>query len=200
MAHVRVRVRVHVVLRGEVQDARPPDVLEQRRVARSEAALEEDALAQPCLGDLDAVEAPQLDDGLDDQRAAEDDVAARRLDPGHLPALGRGELREVLDEVVEHLAGQHETLHAELGDAVGPLGRRAEVPHSAAYADEPAPRAPQPAQLVVELARHVLAQRGDLLRLGGSVAGQEALGHAHGAEAPGAGVDRAAVANARELH
>jgi hypothetical protein len=52
-------------------------VLEQRRVA-VEVVLEEHALAQAGLGDLEALEAPDLHHGLHDDRAAEDDVAARR--------------------------------------------------------------------------------------------------------------------------
>ena len=54
------RVRdVHAVARGEVEHARAPDVIDQRRVRRREVALEEDALAQPGLRHFHAVEAPR---------------------------------------------------------------------------------------------------------------------------------------------
>jgi hypothetical protein len=90
VGRVRAVLRVHPVLRGEIDDARVTHVLEQRRVA--EVVLEEHALAQAGLGDLEALEAADLHDRLHDDRAAEDDVAARWLDAGELGALGR--LRE----------------------------------------------------------------------------------------------------------
>ena len=68
------------------------------------------------------------------------------------------------------------------------------------------PIAAQPAALVRATTalsisrRDVLAQRLDLLALGLVAVGQEALGHAHGAERPRARVDRRAVLDAGELH
>src|SRR3954449_2245251 len=70
-----------------------------------------------------------------------------------------------------------------------------------------APRAPRPDEPAAvaqprragQLVADVRAQRLDLLALG-LLVGKEALGHAHCAEAPGAGIDRVAVADARELH
>ena len=85
---VRAVLGVHPVLRGEVDDARAAHVVEQRRLA-AEVVLEEHALAQARLGDLEALEAADLHHRLHDDRAAEDDVAARGLDAGELGALGR---------------------------------------------------------------------------------------------------------------
>ena len=65
---------------GEVLDRLAADVLEQRRIAVVEQALEEDALAQAGLGDLDGVEAAVVHCRGEHERAAEDHVAAVGLD------------------------------------------------------------------------------------------------------------------------
>src|SRR5206468_452850 len=69
-----------------------------------------------------------------------------------------------------------------------------------ADADEAAAGAAKPAEVVGELALHVLTQRRDLLRLGGAVAGQEALGHPHCAHPPRPQLGGMARVHAHELH
>ena len=138
---VGVVVGAHPVLRGEVDDRRAAHVVEQRlaAVAPREVALEEDALAQARLGDVDRLEAALVHDGLHDERAAEDDVGAARLDARHAAALGGRQVGERLDERVERVAREDEALDAELGDVGLALGGGGEVAHRAADPDDPRP-------------------------------------------------------------
>ena len=96
-----VWVDVDVVLRGHVEHARAAHVGEQRRFAGGQQPLEEHALAKPRLGRLEAVEAAGAQHALDDDRAGEDQVGARRLDAGHARALGGRQRGEPLDELLE---------------------------------------------------------------------------------------------------
>ena len=192
---------VGVVGGGEVEHARASHVLEQRWIAALEQRRVEDALAQAGLGHLERAEGADLHHRLDHQRAGEDQVAALGLDARHLAALLRRHVREAVDEVVERVALEHEALDAERRLLGGDLGRRGEVAHRAADAGEAravAARLRQPARRA-ELLLHVRAQRLELLALD-VVAGQEALGHAHGAERPRAGVARLAPPDVGELH
>ena len=84
---------VHAVARGEVEHARAPHVLDQRRVARREVALEEDPLAQAGLGHLHAVEPADLEHHRGDDRGGEDHVGAGLLYPRQR-AFARRRLRE----------------------------------------------------------------------------------------------------------
>ncbi len=90
--HVAGVVCVHVVARRQVQHRGASHVLEQRRAAIAlrapasavgEMALEEDPLAQPCLGDLQLLEAPGLQRAPTTTAPGQDQVGARRLDPRH---------------------------------------------------------------------------------------------------------------------
>ena len=190
--------RVDAVAGGEVQDARAPHVLEQRRVAL-EVRAEEDALAQPRLGDLDRVEAAGLQDALHDDRAGEDEVGARVLDALDRPALARRQVGELLDQRVEALALDLEALHAERRHPLLVLHRGGEVAHRAADADEPASRPRQPRRVLRERLLDVRAQRlaGLLRRL--VAVGQEVLGHAHRAQRPGVHLAGMPAANLDEL-
>src|SRR3954447_14576162 len=198
---VRVVLGAHAVLRGEVDDRRAADVVEQRLAAAGarEVALEEDALAQTRLGDVDRVEAALVEDRLHHERAAEDDVGAAGLDAGHLAALGRRQLGELVDERVERLAGEHEPLDAELGDLRLALGGGGEVAHRAADPDDPRAR-PRDPRRALEGARDERAQLAQLLGLGGLVVGEEALGHPHGAERPRVHLAGEPALDADELH
>ena len=191
--------RVDVVARGEVQDRRAADVVEQRRLA-VEVRAEEDALAQARLGDLDRVEAARLEHGLHDDRAGEDEVGARVLDALDRRALGCGQRGELVDERVEALAADLEALHADRRQALLGLHRRGEVAHRAADADEPLRRC----------ASSHGASRSSVSRtcfcsalrcfLGASLGiGQEVLGHAHGAQRPRAEPARVAAVDLDEL-
>ena len=192
---------VGVVLRREVEHRFAADVLEQRRVAALEQRGVEDALAQAGLGDLERVERAELHDGLDHEGAGEDQVAALGLDARHLAALRGAHVGEALDELVERLAREQEPLDAERGLVGRDLRRGREVAHGAADAGEsravlaclvePARRG----QLVAD----VRAQRLQLLALD-ALAGQEALGHADGAERPRAGVALLALLDVGQLH
>ena len=198
---VRVEVGVHAVLGGEVDDRRAADVVEQRlaAVAAAQEALEEHALAQTRLGDVDLLEAALLHDGLHDERAAEDDVGAVGLDPRDAAALGRRQVGELVHHVVERGAGEDEALHAELGDVGLALGRRGQVAHGAADPDHPRARAPQP-RGALERPRDERPQLAQLLGLGRLVVGQEALRHAHRAERPGVELAREPALDVDELH
>ena len=196
---------VEVVAGGEVQDARAPHVLEQRRIAVGQQPLEEDPLAQPRLGGLQGVEAAGPQHPLHDDRSGQDQVGARRLDARDAAALGRGQRREPLHQLVERIALDHHALHAVGGQARGALDGGREVAHRPADADQ-APRAarrdpPSGSHArLLELGGDVVAQLLDLPALGGPFGGQEALGHAHRAHAPGAGLAREPLGHAHELH
>ena len=159
------------------------DVVEQV-VRPGEQRLEEDALAQACLRDLDALEAADLEHRLHDGGAAEDDVGARGLDARHAPALGGGHARQAVDELAERLARDDEALDADVRLAGEVLGGGRQVADRAADADEPVARVGQPRR-AAELLRHVGAQRLELLARHGAAVGEEALRRAHGAQRPG---------------
>ena len=93
----------------------------------------------------------------------------------------------------------HVALDAGLGDLEVALGRGREVADRPADADQPRPAAPQPRR-ALELGRDVAHELADLLGLGRAVAGQEALGHAHRAQAPGVELARVAADDVDELH
>ena len=191
-------LRVHAVLRGQVDDARVAHVLEQGRVA-AEMVLEEHALAQAGLGDLDPLEAADLHDRLHDDRAAEDDVAARGLDAGELGALGRRARGQLVDEAIELVARDDVALDAGLGHLEVALRRGGEVADGPADANQAGAATTQP-RGALELGRDVADELADLLRLGRAVAGKEALAHAHGAQAPGVELARVAADDVHELH
>ena len=157
-------------------------------------AAEEDALAQPGAGDLDAVEAAVLEHRLEHDRGGEHDVGAARLDAGQR-ALRRRALGQLGHELAQRGAPEHVALDAVAGRA---LGRGGEVADGAAHADEPAAGAGEPA-----FARELLADGGarrlELLARRGARGGEELLGHAHGAERPRRGALRAAARDRREL-
>ena len=116
------------------------------------------------------------------ERAAQDHVGAVVLDALHLRPLRRRPRGQLLDQLLERLAGELEPLHVDVRD-VEPLHRRGgEVADRPADADQPAAAAP-PAELL-ELAGHVRAQRLHLLRAR-LLPRQEALAHAHRAERQG---------------
>ncbi len=143
------------------------------------------------------VEAAGLHHRLDDHGAGQDQVGALGLDARDLRPLGGREVGEPVDEIVEHGPAQREALDAERRQLLGHLGRRGQVSHGAADARQRAavvkPRG------VLERGGDVLAQRLEVLGLD-ALAGQEALGHAHGAERPGAHVLRQPALDAGELH
>ena len=188
---------VRVVLGGEVAHRRLAHVLEQRRIGALEVGGEEHALAQACLGDLHAFEAAGLHHRLHDQRAGQDQVAALGLDARHLGALGRREVGEPVHQLVQRVPAQREALHAERRQLGRQLGRRRQVSHGAADARELA-AVLQPRD-VAERVRHVRPQRLEVLGLD-LLLGQEALGHAHGADRPRPHVERLAALHARQLH
>ena len=112
-------LHVHVVgaeAARQVLHGLAPDVVEQRRVAALQQALEEDPLAQAGLGDLDLVEAALVHGRLHHHGAAEDHVGTVGLDASHRAALRRGPLHEQLDQLAQRVAREHEALH------VGPVG------------------------------------------------------------------------------
>ena len=195
---------VDVVLRGHVQHARAPHVLEQRRlVASAEQALEEHALAQPRLGRLEAVEAAGPQHALHDDRAGEDQVGARRLDARDARALGGGQRREPLDELVERLALDHHALHAVGRQPRGALRGGGEVAHGAADADQaPAAlrRRPRPATAPAR-ARAATCSRSSssCLRLAGPFGGRKRSLIRTVPSAPGARLAARAARHAHEL-
>jgi uncharacterized protein (DUF1501 family) len=119
-------LEVVLVAVGEVLDGRAPDVRHERRVVALEQVLEEDPLAQARLGDLDRVEAALLHEGREDGRAAEDHVAAVGLDAGDGSALGRRPTGELVDQLLQDLALEHETLRSGVRVAEVALGGHGE--------------------------------------------------------------------------
>ena len=188
-----------VVLRGEVQHAGAAHVAEQRPFAARQRALEEHALAKPCLSRLDRLEVTGLEHRLDHDRAGQHDVTARGLDPRHAAALGGRHRGETVDQIIERRTLDHEALDAEGGHRQLTLDRRGEVAHRPADADDPPPAAREPVG-ALQLARDVLAQPVELFRAGRFVAGQEALRHAHRAEPPGIQALRVAPRDLDKLH
>ncbi len=150
-------------------------------LAGEHLAGQEHALAQAGLGDLDAVEGAELEHGLDHERGGEDDVAAARLDPGHLAALGDREAGERADELAERLAGEDEALDADVDLLGAPLLGGGQVADGATDADQLIARALQPVDAGQHLA-DVLAHLLELLLLGRPRAGEELLGQPHRAE------------------
>ena len=123
MVDVLVVGRVAV---GEVDDRVAPHVLEEGRIAVLEQALEEDALAQAGLGDLDGVEAAALHRRVEDDRAPQDHVAAVGLDALDRAALRDRRRGQQLDQLVERLAREAEALHVDVRQverASGPRSR-----------------------------------------------------------------------------
>ena len=207
--------RVGSILRGQVQHARATDVGEQRRVAvgrtgrhslrehprtgrTGQQALEEDALAQPRLGDFEAVEATGDERSLHDDRPGEDQVRAHGLDSGHRASLRRGQRGQPLDEVLQRVAGDDHRLHAVGRQPFRPLHCGGEVADRPADAHQARAGAGQPLRLL-QFACDALSQLVDLLALRGTVRGQEPLGHAHRAQAPRAELVREPVDDAHQL-
>ena len=122
---------------GQVHHARAAHVLEQRRIAPLQQSLEEHALAQPCLGRLQAVESAGEQHALDHDRAGQDQVRAGGLDARHARPLGRRQRGEPLHELVQRLAPDHRSLHAVGGKPGGALGGGGEVAHGAPDAHQP---------------------------------------------------------------
>ncbi len=183
---------------GQVQHRLAPHVADQGRVAVGEQLLEEDPLAQTGLGHLDLVEAAVLHRGGHHQRATEDHVAAVGLDSAHRPALGRGPVRQQLDQLLQRVAAEHEALHVEVGQLHPLLHRGREVADRAADARQPAPVGCPPLELL-QRAGHVLAQR--LYLLGrGLLIGQERLAHPDGAQPHRLRLAQAPAFDAHELH
>ena len=132
------------------------------------------------------------------QRRGEDDVATPDLDPGHLAASVDRERGERLDEVGQHLARDHEALHADVGLTRHPLRRRGEVSHRASHAHDPLAGAPERGIAGQRLA-HVRAHALEVLLLGRPGAGEELLGDPDGAERERAQRLRATVRDLDQL-
>ena len=152
---------VDAVLAGEVQHGVAADVVEEV-IGPRQQGLEEDALAQPCLRDLDALEAADLQDRLHDDCAGEDDVGAGGLDARRLAALGRGHRGQVVDQLAQRLARDQEALHPDVRLAGEVLRGGREVADRPAHAHEPVARPRQPGRRG-ELVGDVRAQRLELL-------------------------------------
>ena len=123
-------------------------------------------------------EPARLQHGVDDQRARQDQVAARGLDTRDVAALGRVQRAELLDQLPQRLTRDEVPLDAVGGHPGRELRRRRQVADGAADRDQ-APVRTQPRR-ARQLGSDVLAQRPRLLLL----ARREALGHAHGAQRP----------------
>src|ERR687888_724227 len=103
--------RSAAALEREVADGGEADVVEQRLLARQQAAAEEDALAEPRAGDLELVEAAGVERGLEDQRGGQHDVRPRGLDAGQRTRRG-GPRGERAHERTQRPAGDLDALHA----------------------------------------------------------------------------------------
>ena len=119
--------------------------------------------------------------------------------PGNLARSAGVRAGQLLHEAVELVARDHVALDARLGDLEVALGRGGEVADRAADADQPRAAAAQPRR-ALELGRDVAHELADLLGLGRAVLGQEALAHAHRAQAPGVELLRVAADDVDELH
>ena len=181
------RVRdVDVVLGGEVQHARAPHVVEQRRlVVAAEQALEEDALAQARLGRLEAVEAARpAARPARRRRPARIRSARAGLMPGTLARSAAGSAASRSTSSSSAVALDHHPLHAVGRQPGGALRGGGEVAHRSADADEPRRRrrARRATARSASSLGDVLAQLLELPALGRAVRRQEALAHAHRAE------------------
>ncbi len=167
--------------------------------SRGEVALEEDPLAQPRLGDLERLEAPGVQCPPHDHRAGQDQVGARRLDPGHAAALRGRQRRQPPHQLLQGLQRDDHPLHAVGRHPRGALRGGGEVAHRPADPDQPSAGRGQPGR-GAQFAGDVLAQLLQLpaLRRGG--ARQEALGHPHRPEPPRARLASLAIDDPHELH
>ena len=172
---------VQLVLDREIAHARDADVVEQRlgRVGE-QLARNEHPVAKAGLGDLDAGESAQFDDGLDHDRGGEDDVAAPDLDPGYLAALGHRHRRQRLDEVAEHLSGDHEPLDADVGLIGHALCSGREM--RTAPPIRRSGRRRRRARGARQRLSYMRAEPLDVPLAGRARTGQELLGHAHRSE------------------
>ena len=103
------------------------------------------------------------------------------LMPGTSPRSSTGSAASVCDELGQHLAGDHEALHADVGLVGHALRGGGEVAHRAAHADDPVAGAGEPGLSGQRLA-HVRAHPLQVLLLRRPGAGEELLGDPHGAE------------------
>ena len=134
---------VRVGRRGEVEHRRAPHVLEQRRVHAVEQRLEEDALAQAGLGDLERLEAARLHHACTTSAPARIRSPRAALIPGTDARSEAGSSASRSISVVERLARDREALDA-VGRQLGrELGGGGEVADRAADADQ-APAALEP--------------------------------------------------------
>ena len=99
----------------------------------------------------------------DHQRAAEDHVAAVGLDPPHRAALGHRPRGQVLDQLLQGVAVQHEALDVQVGHVEALLHRGGQVADRASDAAQPQIVLGLPPLELPELAGHVLSHRLDLL-------------------------------------
>ena len=193
---------IGLVVGGQVEHARAPHVLEQRRLAPLQQALEEDPLAHARLGRLEARKAARAQHAGDDDRPRQDEVGAGGLDPRDARPLGGRQRGEALDQLRQDLGLDHHPPHAVGRQPRRALGGGGEVAHRAADPHQ-APRArvvapAEPAGLG-EMLVHVLFQAPQLPALGRPGAGQEALAHAHRAQRPAARLALGALAHGDQL-
>ena len=139
---------LHVLVVGaeavrEVGHGLAADVLEQGGVAVLQQPLEEDPLAQAGLGHLHLGEAAVLHRRGHHHRAAQDHVAAVGLDAADRAALGRRAGGQLLDQLLEGVAREHEALHVQVGQLEALLDGGGQVADGAAEAaPAAAPRRP----------------------------------------------------------
>jgi len=177
------RVRhVRVGAGEQVGDRRGADVREPRLALAAEVLGEEHAFAQARARDLEAPVAAELEHGLQHERRGEDQVRARRLDPGQRAGRGRA-LGQPGHECAQLPRADPEALDAGRIAPALTLDRRGQVAHRAAHRDDP--------QLLAgrEVARRELAAHGrarllELLARGRPAVGEEALGHPDRAQRP----------------
>ncbi len=208
--------QVRLVERGQVAHAVAADVLKQRLASGEQGGGEEDPLPQSGLGDLEPAEAAPVEHRLERQRGGEDDVAAAGLDAGKPPPLAHRQTGELLDQLAEDLAGEHEPLDAAVRRARPALGGGGEVARCSADGDQPSSTLAQPAELG-EGVTDVDAQAPHRLARGLALSGQKTFGEPDGPqreryadlfaavgdgdelEAPATEVDHGAVAEGRRV-
>ena len=149
---------------------------------------------RPGLGDLERLEAAGLHHRLHDDRAGEDEVAARGLDARDLGALGRRAARPAARR--GRRAPRARARSPGRRTRARSRSRCAAAARLRTVPPMPTSRAaerPQPRRRARACRRRAPRSSLELLGLGRAVAGEEALGHAHRAQRPGVELARVAA-------
>ena len=164
---------------ARLRTASPRTSAEQRLAPGEQRPGEEHPLAQAGLGDLERRRTRPRSSTVCSVSAAARMMSPRPgLIPGMRPRSATGSAASSSTSSARRRGGQHEALHADVGQLGAPLGGGGEVAGRAADRHQPAAGVPQPAELARALA-HVRAQALDRLARGPAVAGEEPLGQPH---------------------